>query len=435
MDETHETDARSRGGGAAQGLSFCMVTTFFPPYHSGGDAMYLYGLVNALARRGHRVTVVHCVDSYRVQTAAPPRGDFPVHENVTVHPLRSRVGRVSPLLTYLSGRPALKTPALRRIFEERFDVVHFHLTTLFGPGVLRFGGDAVRLYTTHDHWLVCPMYDLWKRNRELCERPECLRCTLSFGRPPQLWRYTDLLERELGHVDLFLSPSRSTIEQHRRRGFDRPMRHLPYFLPAADAAAPPPPGPVEGPRDGRPYFLFVGRLVRLKGVHRLIDAFRRYDRADLLIAGDGVLADELRAQAARLDHVRFLGRVHPERLRALYANAVAALVPSLVYETFGFPTLEAHAQRTPVIATSLGAVGEVARATGGGLVFDDEDGLVETMERLRTDTALRDSLGARGHESLLQEYSEAPHIARYFELIDEARALKAGERETRRAAA
>ena len=153
-----------------------MVTTFFPPYHSGGDAMYLYCLTNELARRGHRVTVVHCVDSYRVQTSAPPRGEFPLHENVTVHPLHSRLGRVSPLVTYLSGRPGLKTPALRRIFDsERFDVVHFHLTTLFGPGVLGFGGDAIRLYTTHDHWLVCPMYDLWKQNRELCERPACLR--------------------------------------------------------------------------------------------------------------------------------------------------------------------------------------------------------------------------------------------------------------------
>ena len=39
------------------GLSFCMITTFYPPYHFGGEAMYLYRLVNELARRGHRVTV------------------------------------------------------------------------------------------------------------------------------------------------------------------------------------------------------------------------------------------------------------------------------------------------------------------------------------------------------------------------------------------
>ncbi len=412
---------------ADNSLSFCMVTTFYPPYHFGGEAMYIYRVSNELAERGHRVTVVHCVDAFRTLTKAPPRGEFPQHENVTVHRLKSRLGALSPLVTYLSGRPGLKSPALRRIFEgERFDVVHFHLVTLFGPGVLELGGDALKLYTTHDHWLVCPMYDLWKQNRELCEKPECLRCTLSFHRPPQLWRYSGLLERALGEVDLFLAPSRSTIDQHRRRGFDHPMRHLPYFLPLEEATAPSAPGPVEGPRPGRPYFLFVGRLVKLKGAQTLIDAFRRYDAADLLIAGDGIYGDELERQAAGLDHVRFLGRVHPEALRALYAGATAVLVPSLVYETFGFITLEALAQRTPVIATELGAVGELARESGGGLTYRGEDELLAAMERLRTEPGLREELGERGHAAYVERWSEEPHLEQYLDAVAEARERKRG---------
>jgi glycosyltransferase involved in cell wall biosynthesis len=397
-----------------------MVTTFFPPYHSGGEAFYLYSLSNELARRGHRVTVIHCVDSYRVQTAAPPRGEFPNEPGVTVHRLKSPLGRVSPLITYLSGRPGLKSPALRRIFAgERFDVVHFHLMTLFGPAALGYGGDAIRLYTTHDHWLVCPMYDLWKQNRELCEKPACLTCTISFKRPPQLWRYTGLLERELRNVDLFLSPSESTILQHRRRGFSHPMRHLPYFLPEKATSAPPE-APLEGPRAGRPYFLFVGRLVRLKGVHLLIEAFRHYDGADLLIAGDGVLAGELREQAAGLDHVRFLGRVHPDPLRGLYAGATAVLVPSLVYETFGYPTLEALAQGTPVIATSLGAVGEVTRESGGGLTYDSGEELLAAVKRLASDPGLCKELARSGRASL-ERWTADRHLDEYMAAIEEAR--------------
>jgi glycosyltransferase involved in cell wall biosynthesis len=161
-------------------------------------------------------------------------------------------------------------------------------------------------------------------------------------------------------------------------------------------------------------------------VHTLIEAFRRYDKADLVIAGDGAYGDELRRQAAGLEHVRFLGRVHPGRLRGLYAGAVAALVPSLAYETFGFIVLEAHAQRTPVIATSLGAVGETARATGGGLLFQNVDELIAAMNRLQADEALRDTLGSRGHTA---------HLERYFELIDEARRLKAGPRDMQRSVA
>ena len=44
----------SRLAMADRPLSFCMVTTFYPPYHFGGEAMYIYRLSNELAERGHR---------------------------------------------------------------------------------------------------------------------------------------------------------------------------------------------------------------------------------------------------------------------------------------------------------------------------------------------------------------------------------------------
>jgi glycosyltransferase involved in cell wall biosynthesis len=399
-------------------LSFCMITTFYPPYHFGGEAMYLYHFSNALARRGHRVTVVHCVDAYRMGATRGPRGSFPHHENVRVESLESPLGFVSPLVTYLSGRPGLKAPALDRLFGQKsFDVVHFHLVTLFGPGVIRYGEGALRLYTTHDHWLVCPMYDLWKLNREVCEEAACIRCTLANRRPPQLWRYTKILDRELPKIDAFISPSRSTIEQHRRRGFRYPMRHLPLFLPATGEGAP---EEAARHRGSRPYFLFVGRLVKIKGAQTLINAFRRYHDADLLIAGDGNYQAELERQAAGMDHVRFLGRVRPDELRELYRGAIALLVPSLVYETFGFITLEAYGQRTPVIARDLGAVAEIVHDTGGGLTFSTEDELLDAMRRLQLDGVTRDTLGAAGHEAVQRGYSEEAHVAAYFDIIREA---------------
>ncbi len=410
---------------AEERLSFCMVTTFYPPYHFGGEAMYVYHLSNELARRGHEVTVVHCVDSFKVLTSEPPRGDFPQPSSVTVERLQSPLGPLSPVVTYVAGTPGLKTRQLKRILAPgRFDVVHFHIVTLVGgPGVLRHG-DGIKLYTAHDHWLVCPMYDLWRYNRELCDRRECLRCTLSFRRPPQLWRYTNWA-RHLAHVDLFLAPSRSTIEQHHRRGFEYPMRHLPHFLPLAELIDP---GPLVSPEQDRPYFLFVGRLVRLKGVQTLIEAFRRYDAADLLLAGDGIYGEELRRQAQGLSHVRFLGRMHPTELRSLYAGAVAVLIPSLAYETFGLIALEAFARRTPVIAHDLGAVPEVVNESRGGFTYGTVAELIDAMDTLRLNPALRRELGERGHDAYVRLWSEEPHLQAYFATIEEARALRRGVR-------
>jgi glycosyltransferase involved in cell wall biosynthesis len=407
-------------------LSFCFVTTFYPPYHFGGEALFLYRLSNELAARGHRVTVVHCAEAYELLSSTGPRGEYPHHPNVSVHRMRTGLRGLSPLVTYLSGSPGPKARQLRDVLaSERFDVVHFHLMTLIGPGALRLGGDAVRLYTTHDHWLVCPMYDLWRYDDELCERPTCIRCQLRYRRPPQLWRETGLLDRTLSHVDLFLSPSRSTMEQHRRRGFRYPMRHLPYFFPVADTE-PPPAAALAEAEDvaaGRPFFLVPGRLVKIKGVQTLIDAFRRYDAADLVIAGDGAYAAELRKQAAGMRNVRFLGHVHPDLLRALYPNAVATLVSSLVYETFGFTTLESLAQGTPVIGRDLGAVGELIRESGGGLTYRTQEELVAALEELRTDPVRRSELAERGHAAYLERWTADSHVRQYVGLIDEVRGL------------
>jgi glycosyltransferase involved in cell wall biosynthesis len=205
------------------------------------------------------------------------------------------------------------------------------------------------------------------------------------------------------------------------------MRHLPYFLPLSEGAPATHEDPeTEGLRAGRPYFLFVGRLVKLKGAQGLVDAFQSYEAADLVIAGDGSYGDELRRRARGAEHIRFLGRVHPSALKALYRNAVATLVPSLVYETFGLITLESLSQRTPVIATALGAVGELARASGGGLTYGSREQLVAAMEELRRDPALRDELGRRGHDAWVERWSEEPHVEAYLAAVDAAKAGKHG---------
>ncbi len=118
-------------------LSFCMITTFYPPYSFGGDAIYLHRLCNELARAGHQVDVIHCADSYRLFRPEPAGGNVPHLPGITVHKLESGYGLLSPLLSHQTGYPLLKAEEIRHIFQSRrFDVIHYHNISLFGPAVM-----------------------------------------------------------------------------------------------------------------------------------------------------------------------------------------------------------------------------------------------------------------------------------------------------------
>jgi len=412
----------------ARPLRFCHLSIFYPPYSFGGDAMYLYRLANALARRGHDVDVIHDADSYHVLEPSAPKANFPNHPNVTVHTLRSRWGRLSPLLSQQTGGVWLKSRRIREVFlGKRFDVIHYHNISLFGPRVLALApdyADFIKLYTTHEHWLVCPMHVLWKNNERLCEAPDCLRCTLAFRRPPQWWRYTSLLEKCAASVDQFVSPSLFTARMIQDRGFvpARAIEHLPYFVPEAEHAAAPPAESLHH----RPYFLFVGRLEIIKGVQDLFPLFRNYPHADLLIAGTGNYEAALRDQARGMSNVIFLGSLPQDRLRACYRHAVALLVPSICYEVFGIIILEAYLQKTPVIVHDLGGLKEVVEESRGGFAYRTPQELLAAMERLRTEPALRAEMGERGFQKYHERWDEAAHLRIYFRILEETARRKLG---------
>lgn len=408
-------------------MKFLHLTTFYPPYSFGGDAMYIYRLCHALADEGHQVEVVHSVDAYKLLHPAPPEVAFQAHPQVRVHALDTGHRWLTPLVTQQTGRAGLNAPALRALMRrESYDVVHFHNMSLLGAETLAFpagDGSAIKLYTTHEHWLVCPMHVLWKYTGQACDGPQCLRCTIAGRRPPQLWRHTGLLEAASRHVDRFLSPSRFTAAMHGERGFSRPVGHLPYFIERTDDDwRHPAPRPHE-----RPYILFVGRLEPIKGVQTLLPLWTRIGKeseVDLLVAGTGTMEPELRALAAGNPRIRFLGAQPQSALGALYVHAVACVVPSLTYETFGIVMLEAFARKAPVIARRLGALPEVVEESGGGLTFASDDELAAAVAALVRSPALRNELGERGYAALIEKWTRQPHLARYFDVIREARAKR-----------
>jgi len=397
-----------------------MVTTFYPPYNFGGDGMGIQRFSQALVRQGHHVTVVQDVDAYNQLSSGPEPVVGEATDGVQVIRLRSRFSALSVLLTQQAGRPVFQGNRIRRILDEgRFDVINFHNISLVGgPGVLG-AGNALKLYMAHEHWLVCPSHVLWRHDREACSGRECLRCVLTYRRPPQLWRYTGYLDRQLKHIDAFIAMSEFSRDKHKEFGFTRPMEVVNYFLPdKAQAASGSSSGDSSQSRPSeRPYFLFVGRLERIKGLDDVIPVFKQYPEADLLIAGDGTHGEELKKLAAGIPNVKFVGRLAPSDLDRYYRHAVALIVPSAGFETFGIILIEAFRQSTPVIARRIGPFPEIVERSKGGELFGDAAELVRVMRKIQSDPALRQRMAESAYDSFVSYWSEQAVVPKYLEVV------------------
>jgi glycosyltransferase involved in cell wall biosynthesis len=392
-------------------MRFCFVTTFFPPYHFGGDGIFVANLANLLATAGHRVEVVHCVDSFEMLKGAVQPSPVFLHPSVKVHALRSSAGPVSPLITQLTGRPGLKRQALGSVLQDDFDVVHWHnLSLIGGPGALPLAR-GVRLSTLHEYWLICPTHILFKYDGAACTERACLKCTLAYRRPPQLWRLGGFTGRMLSHIDGFIAPSRFVRDQYQNSGLGIKPTVLPHFFT---------PRPRHPEAPSRDYYLFVGRLEEAKGLQTLFRHFHRKGRR-LVVAGSGIYEDVLKRQAAGNPDIEFLGRVPYDDLPRWYAGARATIVPSICYETFGLTILESLQQGTPVIVSQFGALPETVQATQGGEVYRNPVELEEMLTRFDNDAAYARSLGERG-SSRLRPYSPEEHLRAYLELIETCRA-------------
>jgi len=151
----------------------------------------------------------------------------------------------------------------------------------------------------------------------------------------------------------------------------------------------------------RPFFLYVGRLKRYKGVdvalRALAIARRELPELSLRIAGSGDDLARLKGLARQLDieeSVQFLGYVPEEEKVALLSGAVANVFPS-PKEGWGMTIVEAAACGTPSIASdSPGLRDSVRHGETGFLVPHGDAGvLAGRMIALVRDGGLRARLG------------------------------------------
>jgi len=347
-------------------MRICFVNPYFYPYPGGIETRILHTGRN-LVHRGHECYVL-----------TSDLGSLPAYENVHgLHVIRLHSRLLvpyNPPPVAIRGGASSIYKALQRIDP---DVVDFHYR--WSPGftvamhyLMNNGGSAM-VFTYHN------MFG---------EGSGILR--------PLSFLNDAMISIHLKRYDALLCVSEYVKHDLVSRGFPRERIHVvPNGVDLSIA---------ENRRiTDEGYGLYVGRLVKTKGLYTLLRSLYLIKRRGITpwfkVAGDGPQMDRLRNLKRRLglDSVEFLGHVTEEEKWDLYAGCRYLVLPSL-FESFGMVLLEAMAFGKPVIATSAGGIPEVVG--NGGVVVSpgDEEDLADAIMHVITTPELRSELSSKARE-------------------------------------
>jgi glycosyltransferase involved in cell wall biosynthesis len=186
-----------------------------------------------------------------------------------------------------------------------------------------------------------------------------------------------LWERTVLRCDYLYSNSRS-VKESLQREYNLSSEIVPtgvdtsFFTPAWDR-----------PPNARPRVLFVGALRPFKQPQLLLDAAARHSGADFVLAGEGLMKDELRMRIEReqLHNVKLAGLLGVEQLKQQYQQADIFLFPSM-WEGSPKVLLEAAACGLPVIARRNYQPETIVDGETGYLVGSDDELFVRLQELL-----------------------------------------------------
>jgi len=224
-------------------------------------------------------------------------------------------------------------------------------------------------------------------------------------------RYFDTLDRSMcRRADQVLVNNASLFEHARALGA-RDVRRIGTLLPRALLETP------VRPHSGRlDRVLFAGRLAPEKRLAEVLAAAEALGDVEFVVAGDGPLKDQVRAAAARLDNLNYVGWLNRTALMDRLDEADALVLPS-EFETFGNIALEAMARARIAAVTSTCGIAEWKRLARHMVIFEPARALSDVLVELRRrpEAELRElAIGAREAAVALNRES----LAEWIELLE-----------------
>ncbi|MED5610871.1 glycosyltransferase family 4 protein [Pseudomonas sp. JH-2] len=277
------------------------------------------------------------------------------------------------------------------------------------------------IQTLHEYKSVCPTYTLTKDDIP-CERcsgfrfynatlNRCNKNSLVRSAISTLESYTSLALGSISKFDHFISVSDFLREKVISMGVPEEKVTTIYNFTETENITP-------NYTQGN-YFLYFGRVEKIKGIYTLISAFEMTPNLNLIVAGNGAeLSSAMNyCKKKSLNNIKFLGFLPKEKINSLLNNCIATIVPSMWYETFGLTITESFAYGKPVIASKIGGIPEVVSDGEDALLVSpgDVEGLITAIIKLDSDRNSAVEMGRLGRENLERKFNKQAH---YQKLID-----------------
>jgi glycosyltransferase involved in cell wall biosynthesis len=441
------------------------ATNFFPPTHMAGTETYTYSLARAFRDEGHTVDVV-CAGTFDAGDSHIPSATTDDVDGIPVTRLHFNWQRARDIVMELADNDDVGRWFADHLRAVRPDIVHVTSCDTLSPRVIMVAKEMgiPVVVTLTDFWFLCLRHTLLKGDGTRCGGPEspwgCLRCLAHdakvytvpravlpepvlrtgltwIGAKPLLTRQRGLrgvlgdvarrqetVQSALLAADAILAPTAFLRDMFVRNGYP-PERIAvsPYGLDYGWLPADKQKESAPGLRVG-----YLGQIEPLKGVDLLVRAFRQLDapEASLTIHGNHLRNPTYTAELGRLSsgdpRIHIAGPFKRDERAAVLRSLDVVVTPSRWYENAPFVISEAHAMKTPVIATNLGGMAEVVRDGENGLLFDpdDENSLTDCLRRIMADPGLLARLragirpprtvadDAAGLRSLYEQLMETP---------------------------
>jgi len=318
---------------------------------------------------------------------------------------------------------------------SEFDVAFVHKVN--DPGLLaKIRRKFMTIVFIHDHEYYClRKHKYFPFRRINCHLPfnsvYCSFCSGLVERANGRFKFIDLRRRialinEIKKCDAFAVISGYMRDNLLMNGFSKnsiyklyPYRHLKESVFR------------EGHQGGPPVILYVGQLVRGKGVDLLLMALSRIDIPfkAYIVGGnnDEGYLKKISSELGLDDKVVFTGwQSNPD---AYFEKADVVAFPSRWQEPFGLVGIEAFSFRLPVVAFDVGGVSEWLTNNQNGILVPEKDidGMAEGLKRLLQDKTLAEKLGNNGYDFVKRHCSAENFISGFKLMIEDVSIINKGK--------